>query len=140
MAQGWLFTVLDEQDDAAPGDRWELWTDAPINEATNEVRRRSDGEPYTPAWGPGDGVVMYHPSLERCVAVLIVVGEPRFKKRRRQFDLVTRVVFWDSDTGPRLPDIGIEKALQGGRHRLTSAQYTQALSRFEKLARRRDQP
>ena len=133
MAQGWLFTVEAWQSPAQPGEAWELWTEPPVDHRTGAVRRRvSDGQPYTPAWKPEDGIVMFHPASDRCVALLEVTSLPRWDSTAELFYLDTRVEAWNEHAGPTLAAIGVEKALQGGRHRLTMAQYRAARTSFNR--------
>jgi hypothetical protein len=76
---------------------------------------QSDGGPYTPAWGPGDDIVMFYPESGRCFGLLDIVSEPDWQPSAEQFFLTTCVRAWNNDTGPTLADIGVLKALQGGR-------------------------
>jgi hypothetical protein len=130
VPQGWLFTVDEPQTPVAPGKRWELWTEPPMDHATGDWRRRNDGDPFAPAWGPGDVIVTYHPDSGRCVALLDVVTDPDWRDAEGLFWLETRVRAWDDQTGPTLADIGVAKALQGGRHRLSDTQFRRAEREF----------
>lgn len=135
VSQGWLFTVEEWQTPASAGDQWTLWTEPPLDSATGLWRRRRDGNPYTPAWGTGDVIVMYHPESQRCVALLDVVSEPDWRGGEELFWLDTRVRVWNERNGPKLADIGVERALQGGRHRLTPAQLARAERAFGGVGR-----
>ena len=128
---GWLFTIEDRQGDPAlrPGEGFEVWTDPPRLSATGAIRRRADGDPYTPAWDQGDRVVVFHPDSDRCWALLTIDGPAVWNKNKERF--FTEMTFDAVDRhGPRLKDIGVDKALQGGRHRLTNDQLVAALKRF----------
>ena len=124
--QGWLFTIEEWQKRAAVGDDWGLWTEPPLDQASGGIRRRSDGEPYTPAWKPDDCIVVYHPQSGRCVALLEVTSHPNWSEPDELFYLDTRVIVWDETGGPTLAEIGVVKALQGGRHRLNDTQLRNA--------------
>lgn len=125
----WLLTIEQEQVYEVGG-TFELWTDPQRDSRTNDVRRRADGHPFTPAWDAPDGVVVYHPESERCVAILTVNGPPRWNEEKELFFIDTTVDGVDLADGPTLADIGVPKALQGGRHRLTPSQYAAARERL----------
>jgi hypothetical protein len=128
---GWLFTIEERQraPKLGPGVEFEAWTEAPRLTSNGQIRRRSDGNPYTPAWDRGDRAIVFHPDTERCWAVLRVDGHAVWDERRELFFTLTTIEAVDP-TGPRLADIGVEKALQGGRHRLTHDQLRASLNRF----------
>lgn len=128
---GWLFTIEDRQDRSGldPGVGFEVWTEPPRLRSSGEIRRRRDGDPYTPAWDRGDRVVVFHPETDRCWAVLHVNGPAAWNAQRELFYTSTTIVAVDR-RGPRLREIGVETALQGGRHRLTEEQMLGALRRF----------
>lgn len=86
---------------------------------TGALRLRADDQPYTPAWTPGDTVIVFHPERGRAAAVLEVSGLPHFDWRRELFWTRTRVLAEEPQDGPTLNDLQIPKALQGGRHRIT---------------------
>ena len=127
----WLFTIEQELEGLEVGDPFNVWTDPPRLTATGEVRRRSDGDPFTPAWRVGEGVVVYHPASERCVALLTVDGPPEWNEDEELFFTDTVIQAFDP-LGPTLADIGVPMALQGGRHRLTPSQHGAASKRLRK--------
>jgi hypothetical protein len=74
-------------------------------------------------------VVVFRPDTDCCWAVLTVDGPAVWNQNKELF--FTNMTFVAVDRrGPRLDDIGIDKALQGGRHRLTNDQLLAALKRF----------
>lgn len=125
----WLFTIEEELTRLRTGARFSLWTEPPRDATTDDVRRRADGDPYTPAWTSGDEIVVYQPHSGRCVAVLAVDGPPSWNAAEEVFELDTTVLGWRAD-GPSLAEIGVAKALQGGRHRLTPSQHGAARKRL----------
>jgi hypothetical protein len=125
----WLFTIQKEQDPLVEGERFELWTDAPRKKATGDVRRRSDGDPYTPWWEQGEDVSVYQPVKGRCVARLRLDGGPVWNAADELF-YADSTVFAARDDGPTLADLGVEQAVEGGRQRLTLSQARTALASF----------
>lgn len=129
-AEGWLFTIEDRiYDEGDVGDDFEVWTPPPRMRETREIRRRADGDPYTPTWDVADKAVVYYPGSERCWAVLRVSGPAEWDPQEELFFTQTRFLAINPK-GPRLADLGIVSALQGGRHRLTRQQLRAALKHF----------
>lgn len=127
---GWLYTIKDEQDEVEAGEPWRMWTEPQHLVATGEIRRRlSDGAPYTPQWGTDDVVVIYHPDSKRCVMLLTLDGPTDWDETDELF-WTDSIVEGFNRNGPMLRDIGVEKALQGGRHRLTPDQRDAAIKRM----------
>ncbi len=127
----WLFTIQKEQESFATGESFVLWTDAPRLKATGEVRRRSDGEPYTPRWEPSEDVFVYQPVKGCCVARLRLDECPKWNEKRAQFDVGSTVVA-ARDDGPTLAELGVEQAVEGGRQRLTPQQAQAARAIFSR--------
>jgi len=125
----WLFTIEDEDQPIVVGADFSVWTTPPRTAATGLVRRRRDGLPYHPRWQSGDAVFVFHPGLARCVAELIVEEQAEWAAEEQLLWTPTRVAALDLD-GPTLADIGVERALQGGRHRLTAEQRDAARRRL----------
>ena len=129
-AEGWLFTIEDRiYDECDIEDEFEVWTEPPRLRETGEIRRRADGDPYTPAWDIADKAVVYHPESDRCWAVLRVSGPAEWDPQEELFFTQTRILAINP-RGPRLAHLGIVSALQGGRHRLTRQQLRAALTQF----------
>jgi hypothetical protein len=53
LDQAWLHVWLGGSDgDSEVGEVWRFWTLPPyLTDMEDEIRRRSDGQPYTPEWG-----------------------------------------------------------------------------------------
>ena len=117
----WLFTIQKEQDPFLAGESFELWTEPPRTKATGDIRRRSDGDPYTPCWRQGEDVFVYQPVNGRCVARLRLDGSPLWNGADELFYTDSTVAAARQD-GPSLADLGVEQAVEGGRQRLTSEQ------------------
>ena len=131
MHEQWLFTI--EDFNGAPyvtGEPYKLWSLPPREVRTGALRLRADDQPYTPAWAPGDTVVVFHPERGRVAAVLEVSGLPSFDWSRELFWTQTRVLAEDPRNGPTLSELRIPKALQGGRHRIGPRARRLAFGRF----------
>jgi hypothetical protein len=126
----WLFTIEQEIEDPEPGS-WEMWTEAPRLLATGEFRLRGDGLPYHPQWREDDKVIIYHPDSGRCVMRLTLTSRAEWNTLQELFWTDSIVVHFNRD-GPTLEEIGVEAALQGGRHRLTAEQCAAAVRRMPK--------
>lgn len=118
--QAWLHTIEDDLADLRTGEPFPLWTLAPLDRITGQVRERGDGGPYEPAWRPGDEVVVYHAPSGRCVALLVATGGPRFQSTDSSFDLDSVVAAYDPQ-GPAPGALGTEPR-QGGRRRISRGQ------------------
>ncbi len=125
----WLFTVDEPVGRLNVGQSWRLWTKPPLNASTGGIRRRADGEPYTPAWTAGEEIIIYEAREDRCVAAACLDSGADWNERKRRFYTETTILAYNPN-GPRLRDIGLKKALQGGRHRLTAAQHGAARKRL----------
>lgn len=121
-AESWLFTIEGDQDSALKvGDGFDVWTEPPRLRRTGAIRRRNDGDPYTPAWDIADKVVVFHPGSGRCWAILRVSGPAEWREKEEVFWTDTEIIALKRP-GPTLSQIGINVALQGGRHRISVAQ------------------
>lgn len=123
----WLVTLNDEQPSMTEGLPWRFWWTTQRDRATGEVRRRADGKPYTPMWLPGDDVFVRYAGSDRVIAWLILDGEPEWIAEEEWFETDSTVHVLDPD-GPTLADIGIARAVQGGRQRLNADQRTAAVA------------
>ena len=127
--QAWLFTIVEDLPVLEAESAFEIWSEPPYDVSSGEVRRRSDGQPYTPAWRVGDEITVYQPGSQRCVATLRVDSEPEWVDEDDVFTLATTVVAFRAN-GPTLADVGVLKAVQGGRQRLTRQQHAAARRRI----------
>jgi hypothetical protein len=132
----WLFTIVEEQDSLQTGRPWRFWTDPQRESAVSynaagepyhRVRRRRDGEPYTPQWGAGEDVFIYHPASGRVVARLTLDGPAEWNEDDELFYIDSTVEDHNPE-GPTLADIGVDVAVQGGRQRLTASQHGAAVN------------
>jgi hypothetical protein len=124
-----LFTIDQHPDSLTPGDSWSIWTEPPRLTRTGQLRRRSDGDPYTPAWRAGEEVICYYPTTGRCQAALEIAGPPEFRADEELWWTETTVVAF-AERGPMLGEIGVAHAVQGGRQRLTPGQHGAARKRL----------
>jgi hypothetical protein len=97
----------------------------------NEIRRRSDGQPYTPEWQAPDRVVIYDPEVERCVGLVELITGPDWDEDDARFWQKARVLAWPGFRGPRLTAFSERKPMQGGRHRLHETEYEQIHASFD---------
>jgi hypothetical protein len=126
----WLFTIeVFNGDPYRVGEPYRLWSLPPRWVRSGSLRLRLDGLPYHPAWEPGDEITIFHPEVDRCVAFLGATSLPRWKARAERFDMDTVVLAADPK-GPRLSDLGIHVALQGGRHRISPDAHRRAREHF----------
>src|SRR5262249_52939808 len=95
--------------------------DPPRMRRTGAIRRRSDGDPYTPAWDIADKVVVFHPDSGRCWAILRMSGSAKWSEKEELFWTDTEVIAL-KHPGPTLWEIGLDVAIQGGRHRISQTQ------------------
>lgn len=123
----YLFTINEKQPSLTEGLPWRFSTPPQRERATGEVRRRGDDEPYTPAWGAGDDVFINYAGFERVVAWLILDSSPKWDDENERWEINSTVHVLDPD-GPTLADIGVAKALQGGRQRLSADQRAAAVA------------
>jgi hypothetical protein len=130
----WLLTINEWQPSLESARSWPFWILAPRDRDTGEVRRRKDGQPFTPQWGDGEDVFIYYPGTGRIVAWLTLDGAPEFDEIAEEFLMDSTVNSFDP-AGPTLADIGVELAVEGGRQRLTPSQHGAAAR-----ALRRDRP
>lgn len=125
----WLFTIERELDYVPVGQAFDVWTEPPRLVATGEIRRRGDGNPYTPTWLAGEEVVVFHPGTGRCVALLELEGPAEWDEAKKLFFTET-VITALSRSGPTLADIGVARASQGGRERLSPSRHGAAVRHF----------
>lgn len=125
----WLFTIKDELDDLERDRDWEFWTTARRDRATGAILRRLDGEPFTPQWRAGEDVVVYHPASKRCVALFTLDGPARWDAELEEFLTATTPTNF-TRSGPTLADIGVKRAVQGGRQRLKPGPHGAAVKHF----------
>lgn len=116
----WLITFHAEQPTLVDGEPWAFWVPPSRDRATGAVRRRGDGRPYTPAMSDGDVAYIYVSSTARIVAELIIEGV-HWDENDELF-IVDSTVGVLSFDGPGLADVGIAKAVQGGRQRISAVQ------------------
>lgn len=131
-----LYTVLEEQDSLQEGQPWRFWTEPQRVTAVSyddagmpsrRVRRRGDGQPYTPQWQAGESLLIYHPNAERVIALLALDSPATWNEAQQLFWTESTVELYTPDDGPTLADIGVDRAVQGGRQRLTPAQHGAAV-------------
>lgn len=120
MSTPWLLTVREEQPSLFEGPQWAFWTLPPRDRTTRAVRRRGAGGPFTPALSAGDEVFVHELPTGRIVAQLSVHGL-RWDNADELFKVDSTVEVADVG-GPTLADIGVARAVQGGRQRLTTQQ------------------
>jgi hypothetical protein len=127
-----LVTFEQEQDSLQEGLPWRFWTEPQretavsynaAGEPYHRVRRRKDGEPYTPRWQAGEAVFIYHPQSGRIVAWLTLDGPAVWNAEDELFWTDSTVEVHAPDDGPTLAAIGVAGAVQGGRQRLTPSQH-----------------
>lgn len=132
----WLYTVLKEQDSLQEGQPWRFWTEPQRVRAVRnddavvprrQVRRRGDGQPYTPQWEGSESMLIYQPDAKRVIALLTLDGPAKWNEAKQLFWTESTVELYAPDDGPTLADIGVEQAVQGGRQRLTPAQHGAAV-------------
>jgi len=127
----WLLTIKEPQDSLVDATTWAFWTEPPRDRFTGQVRRRDDGEPFTPQWGDGESVFIYSPDIDRVIAWLTLEGAPKYDEADELFYINASVEIYDP-AGPTLADIGVQFAVQGGRQRLTPAQHGAAVRALDK--------
>lgn len=130
--QAWLHVWLDgADDDSELGETWKFWTEPPyLADAEGEIRRRSDGQPYTPEWGPPDRVVIYDPEDERCIGLVELITGPDWDEGAALFWQRARVLAWAGSRGPLLAECSTRRPMQGGRYRLKEPEYEQIHAAF----------
>ena len=144
-----LHTVLEEQDSMQEGQPWRFWTapqrltgvsydDAGV--PYRPVRRRGDGQPYTPRWQAGEPMLIYCASVERVIALLRLDGPAHWNEATGLFWTESTVELFAPDDGPTLADIGVDQAVQGGRQPLTPAQYGAAVKALREFPVAQVQP
>ncbi len=124
---GWLVTLNEEQPTLIEGMPWPFTWTTQRDRATGEVRRRGDGQPYTPAWRIGEDVFINYAGAERIVAWLILEELPQWNDEEQQFEMQSTVHVIDVDGTP-LADVGVSGPVQGGRQRLTAEQRAAAIA------------
>lgn len=141
-----LVTFHQKQDNLQEGLPWRFWTDPQretavsynaAGEPYHRVRRRKDGQPYTPQWQAGEAVLIYHPQSGRIVASLTLDGPAVWNADDELFWTDSVVEFCAPDDGPTLADIGVAKPVQGGRQRLTPSQHGAAVKALRDSPSRR---
>ena len=129
MSTSHLLKVHEEQPSLAEGLEWPFWILPQRDKATGAVRRRRDDDPYTPALSDGDEVFVYHIETGRIIAQLSI-HDLRWDNADELFYVESTVDIADLE-GPTLADIGVEKATQGARQRLTTQQRDAAVAVLE---------
>ena len=81
----WLLTIKEPQDSLVDATTWAFWTEPPRDRFTGQVRRRDDGEPFTPQWGDGESVFIYSPDVGRVIASLTLEGAPKYDEADELF-------------------------------------------------------
>jgi hypothetical protein len=112
--------------DSEAGEVWRFWTEPPdVSGMEGEIRRRADGQPYTPEWRAPDRVVIYDPEDERCIGLVELISGPDWCEDEAVFWQRARVLAWPGSRGPLLADCSARKPMQGGRYRLGDTEYDQ---------------
>lgn len=139
--EAYLFRIDNDQRDykfydSHVGRDFLLWSLPPRDRRTGGIRQRKDGNPYTPVWDRGDRILLHIAQTDLCPAVLQILGPAKYDARRRKFYTETRITAVEDPPTLRPCDIGIHKAIQGGRHRLTKAEYRAMRERFDPASER----
>ncbi len=105
LDQSWLHVWLAGSDgDSEVGEVWKFWTEPPyLTDEEDEIRRRSDGQPYTPEWRAPDRVVIYDPEVERCIGLVELTTGPNWNEDDACFWQKARVLAWPGVNGHRHP-------------------------------------
>lgn len=125
----WLFATEQDLGPLTPGEDPEIFSMPPRDRSTGSVLRRADGKPYMPRWRAGEDIAVYHSVSERVVALLTATSAPRWESTDEVIAIDAVVRAYDPD-GPTLADLGVRRAVQGGRQRLTLEQHERARSAF----------